>query len=113
MHTQNTHPMARATRRAVLALAAAALLIGSAAAQQAAWPDKAIRLVVPFPAGGPTDTASRVVGQKLAERLKQPVVVDNRAGASGSIAPAQIGQRIQQDYAKWGQMIREKGIAVD
>jgi tripartite-type tricarboxylate transporter receptor subunit TctC len=37
-----------------------------------AWPSKMIKLVVPFPAGGPTDTASRIVGQKLAERLSSP-----------------------------------------
>ena len=55
-----------------------------------AWPSKPIKLVVPFPAGGPTDTASRIVGQKLAERLKQPVVIENRAGASGSIAAKQV-----------------------
>ena len=52
-----TAPLARFTRRAALALAAAPLLIGSAMAQQAAWPDKMVKLVVPFPAGGPTDTA--------------------------------------------------------
>jgi tripartite-type tricarboxylate transporter receptor subunit TctC len=69
-----------------LALAAAPLLIGSAMAQQAAWPDKMVKLVVPFPAGGPTDTASRIVGQKLGERLKQTVLIENKAGASGSIA---------------------------
>ena len=75
-------------RRALLALAAAPLLIGTAFAQ--AWPTKPLKLVVPFPPGGPTDTASRIVGQKLAERLKQPVVVENKAGASGSIAAQQF-----------------------
>ncbi|MBO9676944.1 MAG: tripartite tricarboxylate transporter substrate binding protein [Acidovorax sp.] len=98
MRSQNTHPMAHATRRAVLALAVAPLLIGGAAAQPSAWPDKMIKLVVPFPAGGPTDTASRIVGQKLAERLKQPVVVDNRAGASGSIAAAQVAKSAADGY---------------
>lgn len=61
-------------------------------AQQAGWPDKPIKLVVPFPAGGPTDTASRIMGQRLAERLKQTVVVENRAGASGAIAAAQVAK---------------------
>ena len=56
------------------------MLIPSVQAQPASWPDKPIKLVVPFPAGGPTDTASRIVGQRLAERLKQPVVVENQIG---------------------------------
>lgn len=98
MPTIHTASLAQATRRAVLALAAAPLLLGSAFAQQAAWPDKMIKLVVPFPAGGPTDTASRIVGQKLGERLKQAVVVDNRAGASGSIAAAQVMKSAADGY---------------
>ena len=87
-------------RRTALALAAAPLLAGVAGGAQAqgAWPDKIIKLVVPFPAGGPTDTASRIVGQKLAERLKQPVVVDNRPGASGSIAAAQVAKSPADGY---------------
>lgn len=76
------------TRRVVLA-AAATLLAGSAWAQ-AAWPSKAITLIVPFPPGGPTDVVSRIVGKELSERLKQPVIVENRAGASGSIAALQV-----------------------
>lgn len=67
-------------------------LVAGVQAQPTAWPDKPLKLVVPFPAGGPTDTASRIVGQRLAERLKQPVVVENRAGASGAIAAAQVAK---------------------
>lgn len=69
----------------------AMLAAGPAAAQE--WPARPIKLIVPFPPGGPTDTASRVVGQKLAERLKQPVVVENRAGASGTIAAQYVAKR--------------------
>ena len=83
------------TRRSLLALALP-LLTGAAFAQ--AWPSKPIKLIVPFPAGGPTDTASRIVGQKLAERLKQPVVVENRAGASGSIAAAAVAKNAPDGY---------------
>lgn len=75
------------TRRTLLGTLLA-LLATSALADT--WPSKPIKLIVPFPAGGPTDTASRILGQKLAERLKQPVVVENRAGASGSIAAKQV-----------------------
>ncbi|GKS97400.1 tripartite tricarboxylate transporter substrate binding protein [Acidovorax sp. SUPP2825] len=87
-------------RNTLLALAAAPWLFGSASAQQAAavWPTKMIKLVVPFPAGGPTDTASRIVGQKLADRLKQSVVVDNRPGASGSIAASQVAKADPDGY---------------
>ncbi len=90
--------VSRIARRTALGLLAAPLLLGSAWAQTAAWPDKPIKLVVPFPAGGPTDTASRIVGQKLGERLKQSVVVENRAGASGSIAAAQVKKSAPDGY---------------
>lgn len=86
------------TRRGVLALAAAPLFAGSALAQQAAWPSKMVKLIVPFPAGGPTDTASRILGQKLSERLKQTVLVENRPGASGSIAAAQVAKSPADGY---------------
>ncbi|UUZ63181.1 tripartite tricarboxylate transporter substrate binding protein [Polaromonas sp. P1-6] len=83
------------TRRSLLALALP-LLAGTAFAQ--AYPNKVIKLIVPFPAGGPTDTVSRIVGQKLGERLKQPVVVENRAGASGSIAAAAVAKSAPDGY---------------
>jgi tripartite-type tricarboxylate transporter receptor subunit TctC len=86
-------------RRACIAAVVGALasLAGTAAMAQA-WPTKPIKLVVPFPPGGPTDTAARIVGQKLAERLKQPVVVENRAGASGSIAAVQFMKAAPDGY---------------
>jgi len=95
MNIHSTPSLARFTRRAVLACALP-LVAGAAMAQ--AWPSKPIKLVVPFPPGGPTDTASRIVGQKLAERLKQPVVVENKAGASGSIAAAQVAKSTPDGY---------------
>jgi tripartite-type tricarboxylate transporter receptor subunit TctC len=85
----------RLNRRLLLALALP-MLAGSAFAQ--AWPSKTIKLIVPFPAGGPTDTASRIIGQKLALRLKQPVIVENKAGASGAIAAAMVAKSPADGY---------------
>jgi tripartite-type tricarboxylate transporter receptor subunit TctC len=66
-----------------LGIAACTLASGLAGAQQ--YPSRPIRIIVPFPAGGPTDTIARVVGKYLTESWGQPAVVDNRAGAGGNI----------------------------
>ena len=55
------------------------------AAAAADYPDKPIRVIVPWPAGGSTDTLARIVGQRLTAIVNQPVVIDNRAGAAGTI----------------------------
>lgn len=77
-------------RRHLLTLAASAPILGLSsyahAQAQAQWPSKLIKLMVAFPAGGPTDTAARIVGQKLGERLGQQIIIENKPGASGSIA---------------------------
>nr|WP_315592090.1 tripartite tricarboxylate transporter substrate binding protein [uncultured Cupriavidus sp.] len=66
-------------------LLAAALALGSAAAHADAFPDHPVRLVVPYAAGGAVDIVARSVGQRMSQLLKQPVIVDNRPGASTNI----------------------------
>ena len=74
-------------RRAALACLLAPLVAAAlpAQAQAQAYPNKAVRVIVPFAAGTATDTLARLAGQHIADALKQPVVVDNRAGANGAI----------------------------
>ena len=88
MHQQTPLAAFALTSRRALLATGALLAAGGARAQS--WPAKPIKLVVPWPPGGPTDTGSRIVGLALADRLGQPVVVENRPGASGSIAYQQV-----------------------
>ena len=64
----------------------------------AQYPAKPVRLVVPFPAGGPTDIVGRTIGQKLNETLGQPVIVDNRAGAGGVTGTEQVAKAPPDGY---------------
>ena len=67
----------------IAALCVGALLAGLCSAQE--WPTRPIHLVVAFPPGGPTDLIARLIGPNLTESLGQPIIVDNRGGASGNI----------------------------
>jgi tripartite-type tricarboxylate transporter receptor subunit TctC len=69
-----------------LALAAALLALTSASALAQGYPNRPIRVLVPFAAGGAVDTLARLVGQKLSESLGQPVIIENRPGAGGNLA---------------------------
>ncbi|MFM2347182.1 MAG: hypothetical protein RL654_1935 [Pseudomonadota bacterium] len=71
-------------------LAACALTLLAAAAQAQAWPAKPVTLLVPFPPGGASDMVARTIGTKLQERFNQTFMVDNRAGATGTIGAAQV-----------------------
>ncbi len=71
-------------RRILIGLATACAMAAPVAAQES-WPSRPIRVIVPFGAGGTTDLTARIIGVPLAQRLGQPVVVENRAGAGGNV----------------------------
>lgn len=75
-------------KKAIFCVAACLLPLASPA--QDAWPDKALTFVVPYPPGGPTDLMARLIAKPLSERLKVPVVVENKAGASGNLGTQQV-----------------------
>jgi tripartite-type tricarboxylate transporter receptor subunit TctC len=78
--------------------ALAALCLAFSGAQAQTYPNKPIRLVVGFAPGGNTDTVARVVGQKLGERLGQQVIIENKAGAGGTIGTAEVARAAPDGY---------------
>jgi len=67
-------------------------------AQAQTWPSKPIRFVIPFPAGGSTDIVGRLIGEKLSQRLGQQFIVDNRAGAGGTIGSEIVAKSAPDGY---------------
>ncbi|MCU4122370.1 Bug family tripartite tricarboxylate transporter substrate binding protein [Variovorax sp. N23] len=76
----------------------ASMLGTGAAGAQGAYPDKPIRMLVAFPAGGPTDVNARLFAQYMAEKLGQPVIVDNRPGAGGNVASTMVASAPKDGY---------------
>lgn len=83
------------TRRATLGLAAAGL--AAPALAQARYPDRPIRLVIPWPAGGSADSQLRSMGEIAGKALGQPVVVENKPGAGGTLGPMTVAQQSRPD----------------
>ncbi|MFT4189979.1 MAG: tripartite tricarboxylate transporter substrate binding protein [Comamonas sp.] len=78
--------------------AGAVLALSTLATSALAWPDKPVSVIVPFPAGGSTDTIARAVGNHLGQQFGQTFVVDNKAGATGSIGAAQVARAPADGY---------------
>jgi tripartite-type tricarboxylate transporter receptor subunit TctC len=88
--------MTTMTRR--VALGGISALISGPLFAQPAWPNRPLTLVVGFPAGGPVDTVSRIIGESLSRRLGQSIVVENKPGATGTIAAGQIAHAAPDGY---------------
>ena len=87
-------PNPRRTALKLLAAGAAAMALPA----RAAWPDKPIRIIVTFPPGGASDIVARVMAEQLSQKLGQPVVVDNRPGAGGSVGGLLVTQAAPDGY---------------
>jgi len=103
--------IACAQARIVLALSVSlAAAFAPVAANAQAYPGKPIRIVVPYPAGGAVDIIARIVGQPLSESLKQPVIVDNRPGASANIGMELVSKSPPDGYTL---LMASNGIATN
>src|ERR1700726_3153625 len=74
------------------------MLLSPALAAAEDFPSKPIRLIVPFPAGGPNDIIARVVGQRMSELARQPVVIDNRGGQGGVLGTDAVAKAAPDGY---------------
>ncbi len=84
--------------RSIIAAFMACASSSAALAQTTAWPERSVRLIVPFPAGSATDVAMRLIETALTPRLGHPVVIDNRSGASGSIGVDAVAKAAPDGY---------------
>ncbi|MBS4045722.1 MAG: tripartite tricarboxylate transporter substrate binding protein, partial [Alphaproteobacteria bacterium] len=92
------------TRRQLLQIAATApalpalSLLAPRSARAAGWPDKTVRIVVPYPAGGSTDVLTRIIAEELKVKFGQPFLIDNRAGAGGNIGIDAVAKSAPDGY---------------
>ena len=79
-------------------LAASALFLPLLAAAQASWPEKPMRVVLPYPPGGPSDIVMRAAGEKMQATLKHGLVIDNKPGAGGNLGSAEVSRAAPDGY---------------
>lgn len=94
----------RITRRLLpLLLASLAGGLTAPAWAQAAWPERPVRIVLPFPPGGPSDMVIRLAAERMQTALRQPIVIDNKPGAGGNLGAAEVARAAPDGYTwLWG-----------
>ena len=97
-------------QRARTVIAFITLTVATAFTAQADFPDRAIKIIVPYPPGGTTDLLARAIAPRLAERLRQAVVIDNRAGAGGVIGSKLVSKSLPDGYTLLFGTIATHGI---
>ncbi len=85
-------------RSSPILIAALALFAAGLPASAADYPNKPIHVVVPWPPGGPTDAVARIISQEISEQLHQPVIIDNKAGATGAIGTDYVAKSQPDGY---------------
>src|SRR6516225_9541355 len=85
-------------RSLLVAACAAWAVASSGAVAQGAYPERPVRIIVPFPPGGPADVLARIVGDKLGQSLGKPFIIENKAGAGGNIGMEQGARAAPDGY---------------
>lgn len=96
--TSSALPSRRRRTLLVRAMLTAAFAVASPSSFAQSYPDRAVRLIVPAPAGGPTDILARVIGEKLSMRWQQPVVIENKPGATQTLGTAYVARSAPDGY---------------
>ena len=90
--------MRRAAALALIGIINTSLPAAAQTAAVAAWPDRTVRVVLPFPPGGPSDIVMRLAADKMQPALKQTIVIDNKAGAGGNLGSAEVARAAPDGY---------------